>query len=76
MLLSSIRLILRHDECSNIQIDHFHREVERICVWVKGKCDTDKVNRLIWADEENPEFCLVQHLMVYLRNAFCNHHQE
>ena len=49
-------------------VDYYNSgEVERLCVKVKGKSDKEWVTLLIWSDNENPEFCLVRHLLVYLK---------
>ena len=61
-----------------VELDHFilelvdyynSGEVERLCVKVKGKSDKEWVTLLIWSDNENPEFCLVRHLLVYLKST-------
>jgi len=40
--------------------------IESLVVKVMGKTDSRPVNLTLWADHDNPEFCPVLHLQVYL----------
>jgi hypothetical protein len=76
MMLLGIKLFLRADELINMKVEQFRTEcfevdveverVEKLVVWVKGKCDTEPVTLCIYRDDENPIFCPVRHLLTYM----------
>ena len=76
MLLTGIKLFLRAEEVCSIRLAQFRTDcfvvqdkearVDQIVVWVKGKCDTEEQSLSIYRDDENPEFCLVRALLVYV----------
>jgi hypothetical protein len=65
---------LRPDELVTIDVEHFipqlfceHQgRVVGMVVKVKGKCDDKWKYLWIWADDDNPEFCPLRHLLVYI----------
>ena len=77
MMLLGIKLFLRADELISIKMEHFPTQfqsinknaVECIAIKVKGKSDPDWVHLLLYADNDNPEFCPVRHLLVYAQNV-------
>ena len=45
---------------------HWYKNDSGLVVKVQGKADDDVVHLYIWMDDENPEFCPVRHLFVYV----------
>ena len=43
--------------------------IRSICVRVKGKTDLDWVYLMIHRDADNPEFCLLTHLLLWIELA-------
>ena len=79
MILMGIQLFLRAEEVTSICLEQFRMEswkvyekeahVDQIVLWVKGKCDVEEQSLAIYRDDENPEFCLVRTLLVYIAAA-------
>ena len=76
MLLLGIKLFLRADELVHLQFKYFlqkcfilHRDIariDRLAISIKGKTDAKWVHLVLYRDDENPEFCAMRHLLVYL----------
>jgi hypothetical protein len=74
ILLVSISCFLRFDDFSSILIANVITKlhvvnatvISGICLRVKGKSDKHPVYIYLWADDDNPEFCPVRHLLIYL----------
>jgi hypothetical protein len=76
MILLGIRCLLRADEIVSVCLEQFrtqsavvhleHPRIDELVVKVQGKCDDEPVWLSIFRDDENPEFCLVRLIMVYL----------
>ena len=69
-----MHLFLRHDEfhdleMSSFQVDYFEIKdgiVDSIVLKVYGKSDKTWVHLRLWSDHENPVFCPIRHLLIYL----------
>lgn len=74
IILIGIKVFLRQDEFGDIEIEDFEptlfivkdEAIIGLVVKVQGKADDDVVHLYIWMDDENPEFCPVRHLFVYV----------
>ena len=79
LLLVGIRCFLRCDEVASIDISDFalraialnkeKRRVEHLALWVRGKSDKEYVLLSLWRGDENPEFCPVRAVLIYLAAA-------
>jgi len=77
MFLAGIMLFLRVSEVLDMDVEHFElvhqvvfqNAIKAICVRVKGKSDPDWVYLMIYRDTENPEFCLLTHLLLWIELA-------
>ena len=79
IILLAIRLFLRCDEVASIRLDDFATKafvvdrrdkcINHLAVWVRGKADKDWVLLSLWRDDDNPEFCPIRVLMIYLAAA-------
>jgi hypothetical protein len=77
IMLVSIHLFLRHDEFSNIQLDHIQRDLciikegqlEALALRVSGKTDQVWKTLILWRKDDVPEFCPVRHLLCYVHLA-------
>jgi hypothetical protein len=79
MVLLGIKLFLRADELVTMKLENFRPEcaridkknkrIESIVLKVRGKSDLDWVSLTLWRDDQNPEFCPIRALMVYLAKA-------
>lgn len=79
LLLVAIRCFLRCDEVASIDISDFairaielnkeRKRVEHLALWVRGKGDKQYVLLSLWRDDENPEFCPVRAVLIYLAAA-------
>ena len=79
MMLLGIHLFLRCDELITMDFVQFRTEcfevdreknrINRIVVWVKGKQDKEPQTLVLYRDDENPEFCPVRHLLIYLATS-------
>jgi hypothetical protein len=77
MLLLGVKLFLRHDEYSSIKIESFEKVQKRhvidengihgLCLEVMGKSDKVPKQLYIWVDDDNPVFCPVRFLLLYLK---------
>ena len=75
IMIISIKLFLRHDEFHSIQLFDVqdgmsdvdeHGQLNQMVIRIKGK--TDKVTRhlVLWADNVEPRFCPIRHLLLYV----------
>ena len=75
MILLSVNLFLRFDECCELKLENFEREmftietdkVQKLAVWIKGKCDK---TRNLFAIRENVDFFdldVLPVLMIYIQ---------
>ena len=79
IMLLAIRCFLRADEVASIDISDFairaialdknRKRVEHMALWVRGKADKDYVLLSLWRDDENPEFCPIRAVLIYLAAA-------
>jgi hypothetical protein len=78
MMLMGIKLFLRIQEILQMRVKHFkicyflfndNGTIQGMCVLVNGKTDKTWVPLMIWRDDENPEFCLVRHLLTWIKIA-------
>ena len=77
IILIGIKVFLRQDEFGDIEIEDFEptlfivkdEAIIGLVVKVQGKADDDVAHLYIWMDDENPEFCPVRHLFVYVHVA-------
>ncbi|KAL7570837.1 hypothetical protein ACA910_018905 [Epithemia clementina (nom. ined.)] len=79
MFLLGIRLFLRAEEVCELKLEDFrtdcfivHKQegrVDQLVIKVKGKADTEVQSLSIFRDEDNPEFCPIRVLLVYLDTA-------
>jgi len=79
MSLVAIRCFLRAEEAISLELDFFRTEctvlheesdrIDEIVLKVKGKSDTEWQHLSIFRDDENPEFCALRALLVYLAQA-------
>ena len=74
MLLLGIKQFLRNEEEATLTNDSFVKElaivssagVKALSMKVCGKADDEEKHFWVWSDDENPEFCPVRHLLIYL----------
>lgn len=75
MILIGCRLFQRADEVLSLQysslelglsVMNIEGIVRGIAVTFQGKTDKVPVTLILWADDSNPEFCPVRHLLVYI----------
>jgi hypothetical protein len=74
IMIVSIRCFLRFDDFNTLKVESMQEGlhvvtsegIKALCVLVQGKCDPRPVYLYLWCDEENPEFCPVRHLLLYL----------
>uniref|UniRef100_A0A7S1YFQ7 Uncharacterized protein n=1 Tax=Grammatophora oceanica TaxID=210454 RepID=A0A7S1YFQ7_9STRA len=76
MILLGIKLFLRADELVTLKFENFRIDcfsvsrnparINSLVVWVKGKGDTQAVSLRLYRDDDNPEFCPIRHLMLYI----------
>ena len=74
IMIVSISCFLRFDDFNTLKVESLREDVhvvsatgvKSLCILVQGKCDPKPVYLFLWADEENPEFCPVRHLLLYL----------
>ena len=79
MMLVGIHLFLRAQEVCSLRLSQFRKEcfvvlrkekrVDQIVLWVLGKADKVEQCLSLYRDDENPEFCPVRALLVYLAAA-------
>ena len=79
LILMGVHLFLRAQEVCSIRLDQFRTEcfvvlenelrVDQIVLWIKGKADKVEQSLSLFRDDENPEFCPVRALLVYLASA-------
>ncbi len=78
MILLGIKCFLRHKEYAKICIHHMQKveklyvidkngTIQALCLEVRGKSDKQRVQLLIWKDDENPVFCPVRFLLLYIK---------
>jgi hypothetical protein len=76
IILLCCRMLLREDEIgkmaystvnSGITVVKSNDCVEGIAMQVQGKVDPNPMTLMMWFDHEFPEFCLVWHLLAWLR---------
>jgi hypothetical protein len=74
IILIGIKVFLRQDEFGDIEIEDFEptlfivkdEAIIGLVVKVQGMADDEVVRLYVWLDDENPEFCPVRHLLVYV----------
>lgn len=79
IFLLGVKCFLRCEEAAGIGVDDFaihafevdkrEKRVEHLALFVRGKADTEYVLLSLWRDDDNPEFCPVRALLVYLAAA-------
>jgi hypothetical protein len=79
MFLMGIRLFLRFDEVTDVEMAHFRIQcfavleseirIDKLVLFVNGKADLEDITLSIFRDDENKEFCLVRALLIYLAMA-------
>jgi integrase len=78
IMLMGIKLFLRIQEVLEMKVEHFklryflfddNGTIQGMCVTVNGKTDKTWVPLQIWRDDTNPEFCLVRHLLTWIKIA-------
>lgn len=77
MMLLGVKLFLRADEIISMRMEHFNKNkdlfsvgrtsVRCLVVSVKGKSDDQEVLLRLFRDDENPDFCPVRHLLLYVK---------
>lgn len=75
MTLIAVKLFLREDEVSQLQLSSLNKDLSVICedrmidrlvFIVKGKADTHLVMLMLWPDYNIPELCPILHLVTYI----------